>query len=1061
MYFCEQLILYEKYFSLKMIFVKQLLSVIIVILSFTSAFSQMRIPYEYKNLTIKNGLPSDQVHHIFQDSHKYIWFCTTQGVSRFDGRHFENFGITEGLADTEILFCSEDNQARVWFYAFNGRLSYFDLKANKIYSYRDFPYLKEANLFTFISNIIEDKNKNIWVQGERSLKRITPDKKVHDYKNKLLSNIEFIFLGDDNNMYFLMELNNIYTYNFDTQQFEFAYKIPNSRLLKSRIHVFKGQLYYEHLAGVSVWSPLFGEKSLLKFDELGEKLTLNRLTVDSSHNLWFGTPKNTLVWTPKEVSKTITFEHIKNTTTVLTDHEGNTWIASLESGAFLLPKNFQYIKHYDKNTVGKGEILALAKDEKRDYIFFSSIQNALYIIKPNGVLTKIPLLGHSQIPVKKIYIREEHLWLQVNNNKIFLQYNFFKNKKLPPEIVLEKVLDRGIVNPFEGREVFENFNSIILPTKNMFFAKDGSTYFLSKGLTKTRLLPMPRTFMVDFCKIEHASTNRVYAIDEDEKGMIWYGGMSGLSMYDIKNEIVINFDSLTFETSINDIICLGNQTNLVSTTGNGLYLMQHGKITAHWNENNGLGSNVCNRLYKQDDKRIWVATSHGAVLFSFDNQDFTKPNILIYGGRDNQTSQMVNDILVHHDQLFLATKDGLYQFPLQKNEQYPQIPPIIKVVEPQIFATNADTTLHLSARWLNYDNQIKFRFQTIAFLNGEEVKYLYELYRNGTLHRSDSAKVHEDFYLPLLALPSGNYELRIKSKSFNQAISAPLYLHFYVPRPYLMTPWAILVYILLTGYITYRIFDFLNKNKKIRETQDFALKEEKLRHEQIVNNARRQLIELEQENIRGKIDPHFIFNALNGLMSYVYSKNYEGIKTYLPRLARLIRRSLELSKKEWITVEEEINYLEDYLALEKMRYEELFDYQIYTYCILIKDEMVIVPLLLQIFVENSIRHGFAPNNDAQKGLLEVIFEKLMLPTEGGEQRQFIRCMVRDNGVGLPETPHTHTSEHRSMGIQLVKKRIDLINEIHQKKYEVSLTKRQDGISGVEAVLLIPVFYNGS
>lgn len=1044
-----------KYYATK-IYLKKILFIFYIIFPFALALGQMRIPYEYKNLTTKNGLPSDQVHHILQDSRKYLWFCTAQGVSRFDGRHFENFGLAEGLADNEILYCSEDNQERVWFHAFNGRLSYFDLKTNQIYSYRNLPYLKKASLTTFINYIVEDKAKNIWIQGERVLKLITPNKEVFDFEAQLFSNLETMFLADNNDMYFLMQNNNIYKFNFTTFTFELVHIFSQKRFLRNRFCVFKGVFYFEHETGISLWSPTLGEKILLDYQQIGGKIQINRISVDSSQNLWLGAPTQTINFVFNGTKKKTTFEYIKNSTTVLTDHEGNTWIASLGEGVFILPKNFQHIHHHDKNSAGIGEVFALAKDPENGNIFFSCAQNLLCVLRPNGTLHKIEVLGHSQLAIKKIFIRDKHLWLQVNNNKIFLLPNFFKQKKIPNRIVLKHVLARSNRKIEEGKLTFDIFNRFILPTKNMFFSKNGYTYFLSKGLTDAIFSFENNVCTVHFRSVKGVSFNRIYGMDEDENGTLWYGGLGGLSKYNPKKQEVINFDSLEFESSINDIVCLGNQSVLVSTTGNGVYLVQNGQIRAHWREHSGLGSNVCNRLYKQDERHVWAATAHGAVSLSFDNQDFTKPNIFIYGGRDNQISQMVNDILVDSNQLFLATKDGLYYFPLHERKAYQHTAPILKILEPQIFAENADTTLQLSARCWDYDNQVKFRFQTIAFLNGEEVKYNYELYLNGKLHRRDSAKVHDDLLLPLLSLPSGNYELRISSSRANVETSLPLTLRFNVPRPYMTTPFAILCYILLVGYITYRIIDFLNKTKKIQEAKDFAIKEEKLQYEQAVNNARKQMIELEQENIRAKIDPHFIFNALNGLMSYVYAKNYDSIKTHLPRLARLIRRSLELSKKEWITIEEEVLYLEDYLSLEKMRFEELFDFKIIVEEDSLKKEWVIVPLLLQIFVENSITHGFKYNMNNQQGWLEVIFQKIVLPTEGGGERPFIRCLVRDNGIGLTSSSALKASDHRSMGIQLVKKRIDLINEIHQKKYQVFVNNRNDGILGVEAILLIPI-----
>ena len=117
----------------------------------------------------------------------------------------------------------------------------------------------------------------------------------------------------------------------------------------------------------------------------------------------------------------------------------------------------------------------------------------------------------------------------------------------------------------------------------------------------------------------------------------------------------------------------------------------------------------------------------------------------------------------------------------------------------------------------------------------------------------------------------------------------------------------------------------------------------------------KQKMTLEQESLRASIDPHFIFNCLNNMLSLVYDKDFQSLKAFLPQLARLIRTSLQLGKETFISIETEKNYLTDYLTLEKMRFENKFDYAVVIDNTVDKNQLILPPLRRR---ENKMRHGY-------------------------------------------------------------------------------------------------------
>ena len=132
---------------------------------------------------------------------------------------------------------------------------------------------------------------------------------------------------------------------------------------------------------------------------------------------------------------------------------------------------------------------------------------------------------------------------------------------------------------------------------------------------------------------------------------------------------------------------------------------------------------------------------------------------------------------------------------------------------------------------------------------------------------------------------------------------------------------------------------------------------------------------MEQRLLRSQMNPHFIFNALNSIQSYVSENNTLDSEVYLSRFSRLMRQILEHSQEEFILLKDDLNALESYLSLEQIRFENSFEY-------IINDEdinqenIMIPPMIFQPFVENAILHGIEPK--ATKGLINISIEVLKL-----------------------------------------------------------------------------------
>jgi LytS/YehU family sensor histidine kinase len=123
--------------------------------------------------------------------------------------------------------------------------------------------------------------------------------------------------------------------------------------------------------------------------------------------------------------------------------------------------------------------------------------------------------------------------------------------------------------------------------------------------------------------------------------------------------------------------------------------------------------------------------------------------------------------------------------------------------------------------------------------------------------------------------------------------------------------------------------------------------------EQLKLDTNLRIASLEQMALKAQMNPHFIFNCLNSIQQYVIEKDVQGANKFISKFSKLIRQTLDNSGKEKISIEEEISFLSSYLALEKMRFEDKFNYTIDVDASINASETYIPPMLLQPFIASS------------------------------------------------------------------------------------------------------------
>ena len=218
----------------------------------------------------------------------------------------------------------------------------------------------------------------------------------------------------------------------------------------------------------------------------------------------------------------------------------------------------------------------------------------------------------------------------------------------------------------------------------------------------------------------------------------------------------------------------------------------------------------------------------------------------------------------------------------------------------------------------------------------------------------------------------------------------------------------------------------------------FKTKQDKLKKQQ-------REIELKQTLLRSQMNPHFIFNSMSIIQSYIYDNDLTNSSKFLVNFSRLIRLILENSAKEFIKLNIEIEILERYLEIQKNRFEERFNYEIINHDNLDTSSILIPPMLLQPFIENSLEHGELQK--VRNGKIRITFHI---------ENDLLIFVIEDNGIGRKAAESKKTddlNQHESMAIDITNSRIELLNDKYKKAGFLSIQDlSENGESGTKVTI---------
>jgi signal transduction histidine kinase len=987
-----------------------------------------------RHYTADDGLPSSECYEIIQDRQGYIWISTDNGISRFDGYTFKNFGTAEGLLDKTVLVMKEDHQGWIWMSTFSG--NFYIYRGDTIAAYAHNEVLQEIrSKYYLVNNFVVRGNGSLTValQGF-NLMTITESgaSYFHDspyaaqngarllwhedpfpsfFVDRFMSISKEAYLVDrekywDKNILhvnLLTKDNQAYAYEFPANHTD----QPPSQDRGSQSNGWDTQDGYilQHF-DLLYLVPVLGEPAfqtgksagyincLLSLPDGSYYVGYNKLGYNQFGGVkYFKDIASLLLDSPGvHFLKDHTVSHI------LKDNSGGLWMATTDDGVFYAPAPAVLLVH--SNEMGKKNNLRRIENYRQNFLL-GDASGGIYQLDQTLGLSK-----HSQV------------------NDLTTMDDFFASDGVFGVSSPLQILNKGYWQNFsyydeahvqhKGLSIKKMRPSI---SPNSFWAI--RTF---RGLFKFKWENKQLVIQEEYALFDN---NKLTALAEEADTYPWVGSLNGLFQLDQNRSLLIPVvGDPIFQERVEDICLLPGGGIAVGTRGSGLYTLQNNCLTV-WTEQQGLSSNTISQL-KVVDNILWAASNKGLNRIPLDQGISGN---YVYTQKDGLPDENIVDMAFNHTDVMLLTKHAVTKLNQTLAAPSPETP--LYIEEVSLNGVPIKKTALSQLRWR--ENNLQLRYQLLDYAQDGGINYRFRLAPAAPWVYT------ENNTLDLLNLSPTDYLLEIQAKDRTGRWIAAEPLPINIRPPFWQRLWFASLCLFLAFLVGYHFFR--------RRLKDLAIQQERLGLEEQIN-------QLKQQAYRAQMNPHFIFNTLNAIQGLILGEQLEKEKAvgYLSKFSRLIRTALDASAQEKITLKQEVELLHNYLALEQMRFDHSFSYHITLADDLETEWVQIPPLLIQPYVENAVLHGM----EAKQG-------DGVISIELTAENELLRVCIRDNGPGIytqqaKKEGQNHALKRTSYGMNITRQRLDVSTAPHNK-LQINELKNPAGMPiGTEIILLIPLSY---
>lgn len=663
---------------------------------------------------------------------------------------------------------------------------------------------------------------------------------------------------------------------------------------------------------------------------------------------------------------------------VLIDYEKNMWFGTAGEGVYkLVSRNFKTYFKASKNA----EVFSLAKDGDR--ILAGAGYNRMYSL--TGAKVDSVSFSETFSRVLKQYTSNRLMNIKkTTNGNLILGFDLFLFKRYPS--------GRSIVN-------------YAYPIKSIDEI-DPETLLVGTGRNVIRVREKDLTILDTIWP--YRSTAVSYYNGDFYVGTV--GGLYIVSKDKTSRHPGDSFPALGYRTA-----CFASPADgslWIATYGGGIIGMKGNRIIGHLTTAQGLSSNICRSLFA-DKHFLWAGTDKGINKIDLSKASYPVHH---YSMADGLPSNIINAIYVDSTTVYVGSPAGLTYFDENKVSDYSRCD--LRILD--VSVSGKSRPLQKAYTLDYYDNNLRIEFAGISFKSGGDILYHYRL--KGLKDTWDSTRQN---LLEYPSLPSGSYQLELLAVNKFGVVSNAVVIPFLIETPFWQTWWFKVLIVGLAIGMTAMILTWRFRIVQQREKERTTLQQ--------------QINSLEQLALRSQMNPHFIFNCLNSIQHFIIKNDLETTNQYLTEFAHLIRQTMDSAEKGTISIDHEIKYLTRYIELEQMRFGHSFDFSIVTDQRIDKEFVHIPSMILQPYVENSIRHGIRHKKDG-KGLIGIKFE------QPGDQ---LVCIVDDNGIGRENARKFRSRmhvEYQSKGMSLAAERVKALNRQYAESVTIEIVDKTDSLN---------------
>jgi ligand-binding sensor domain-containing protein/two-component sensor histidine kinase len=983
---------------------------ILVIISFLQIATLFAQTPSYYHYTSSDGLASSTVYEIIQDRNGFIWFATTNGISKFDGKHFTTFRTNDGLNSNSIISLAEGEKGELYIGNYEKGINV--LKNGKIENYFSKIRGKQFTISYLLSVSLGKDQQKLYAYNRAGNINVIHERVPASQPNYSIainspSLLKMEKLSDGKII--VLTTNGLFNLKDDTLT-----KLHINGLPDTAVYCLTESGDGSYYIGTKGMIYLIKNKTVTRRYKTNSYAYNNDVIAilrDKSNNLWFSIMNRGFFFIPNGSDKIIDIGSkmgLQNTlvNNYLEDNEGNIWISTYGKGVYCL--NNLYLKSYNENDgmssnsvysiagersgkllIGTFNGLNILEKGRFDQIKSNSEKTLTeYIHKIKNINGDFYICGSfGGNEIKKISYKGMELNMFdrqsfcKTGNGLYL-FGTGGNFIIALKELNSKIKRSSLFFIFGDSAKINRVNEIIEDTKeNIWIGTSMGLCKLSNPTEKQGKTGWQKSFFPG----NPVLSSRINSIFQDNRNNIWFAGEKGIASYNLDNDLIKNYKNI-------DGYDLSSSTSIVSDNKN----------------------------------RVWIGNMKGLYLFDGSSVKYL----------NSQTGLPSDEVLsLYYDSkinfLYVGTSNGISFLDLNLFDSYKPSPPRVKIT-----GFKAGESIYKNYNNLIFkpeQNNVSIEFNALSFSSPGSVKYKYEL--NGIWEETN----HD--FLNLVSLKNGIYNLQIMAKAQNTDWGKPYLLTFRVLPRFVETIWFDLLIISILILVSFALVTWRLRMKDKKSRSDFELME--------------RINELEHKALSAMMNPHFISNSLNSVQYLINSNRYEEANDYIAMMAKLMRKNLNTAGSGFILLSEEISRLKLYLDLEKLRFQESFAYEIITGTDVDSDSILIPNMIIQPFVENSLWHGII--NSGHKGLLTVSFTFEDVDIDSVISRSLI-IKVTDNGIGIKEAKKNKKEDHISKGLLLIEERLRLLSTKMQLPQPImleDLSNRDNNYHGTEVIISLP------